>query len=246
MFNKNMAKKSITTVLGLGMALIAASYSPKIAQADNGLHLGLGIHTNAQVENNNNDHGSDEASVKASGSLNMQNMFDGSVKAAQTTFHAAVKQANTTYRVAVKVAHDKFVAAVKVTTDMSVRIAALKTYMSEKLAAFKTKSASVEAAFQAFINTQFTTNQAPVANAQNVTMHENSSVNITLTGSDPEGSALTYAVVSTTAHGTLSGTAPNMTYTPSTNFTGTDSFTFKVNDGSLDSSLKTVSITVNP
>ena len=46
------------------------------------------------------------------------------------------------------------------------------------------------------------------------------------------------------AHGTLSGTAPNVTYTPTANYNGADSFTFKANDGLLDSAPATVTITV--
>ena len=44
--------------------------------------------------------------------------------------------------------------------------------------------------------------------------------------------------------GTLSGTAPNLTYTPNANANGADSFTFKANDGTVDSNIATVSITV--
>jgi VCBS repeat-containing protein len=51
-------------------------------------------------------------------------------------------------------------------------------------------------------------------------------------------------MVSRPAHGTLSGTAPNLTYTPDKNFNGSDSFLFKVNDGIADSAPATVSITV--
>ena len=43
----------------------------------------------------------------------------------------------------------------------------------------------------------------------------------------------------------LSGTAPNLTYTPNANATGSDSFTFKVNDGTVDSVVATVSITIS-
>ncbi len=50
-------------------------------------------------------------------------------------------------------------------------------------------------------------------------------------------------MVSLPANGTLTGTAPNLTYTPRANFNGTDSFTFKVNDGLLDS--PTVTVTIN-
>jgi hypothetical protein len=87
---------------------------------------------------------------------------------------------------------------------------------------------------------------APTANSQSIAVNENSSVNIALTGSDPQGLALTYVLMSSTTHGTLSGLAPSLTYMPNTNFTGTDSFTFKVNNGTYDSNTATVTITVGP
>src|SRR5207237_7399276 len=67
---------------------------------------------------------------------------------------------------------------------------------------------------------------------------------ITLSATDVEGSPLTYAIVAGPAHGTLSGTAPAVTYTPAANYNGPDSFTFKANDGSLDSNVGTVTIAV--
>ncbi len=91
-----------------------------------------------------------------------------------------------------------------------------------------------------------TSNKPPVANNQYVTLTQDTSVTVTLTGSDPEGSPLTFMVTNGPDHGTLSGTAPNLTYKPNTGFTGTDSFMFRVNDGSLDSAEAKVSITVNP
>ncbi len=88
-------------------------------------------------------------------------------------------------------------------------------------------------------------NDPPTATAQSVSTNKNTAKAITLGGSDVEGSGLTFAVVSNPTQGTLSGTAPNLTYTPATNYTGIDNFTFKTNDGSADSALATVSITVN-
>jgi alpha-tubulin suppressor-like RCC1 family protein len=89
-----------------------------------------------------------------------------------------------------------------------------------------------------------TANTAPVANNQSVTLNEDYSASIALTGSDANGDALTYSIVSDPQHGTLSGTAPNLTYTPQANYFGSDSFTFKVNDGTADSNTATVSVTV--
>jgi VCBS repeat-containing protein len=88
-------------------------------------------------------------------------------------------------------------------------------------------------------------NDTPVADAQSVTTDENTPVAITLTASDVDGDSLTYSVVTTPVSGSLSGSAPNLTYTPNNNFNGQDSFTFTVNDGTVDSNEATVSITVN-
>ena len=87
-------------------------------------------------------------------------------------------------------------------------------------------------------------NDAPVADNLSVTTLEDTAVVITLTGSDVEGSPLTFAVLTGPTKGTLSGTTPNLTYTPSANANGADSFTFKVTDGQLDSAPATVSINV--
>jgi hypothetical protein len=88
-------------------------------------------------------------------------------------------------------------------------------------------------------------NQPPVANDQSVTTDEDTQKAITLSASDPEAQPLTYTVLSQPTHGTLSGSAPAVTYHPNANFNGSDSFTFKASDGQIDSNIATVSITVN-
>ena len=65
-----------------------------------------------------------------------------------------------------------------------------------------------------------------------------------MTGSDVDGDTLRYTIITPPAHGSLTGTAPNLTYTPALNYNGPDSFTFKVNDGTVDSANATVSLTV--
>lgn len=74
----------------------------------------------------------------------------------------------------------------------------------------------------------------------------NTATAVTLTGSDPNTPArtLTYAIGTPPTHGTLSGTLPNLTYTPAANYIGTDSFTFTVSNGLATSSAATVTITV--
>jgi len=89
-------------------------------------------------------------------------------------------------------------------------------------------------------------NDAPIANPHSVSTAEDTPVAISLMGSDPEEDPLAYSTVTGPSHGSLNGTAPNLTYMPNTNFNGSDSFTFKVNDGTADSVLATVSITVFP
>jgi hypothetical protein len=87
-------------------------------------------------------------------------------------------------------------------------------------------------------------NRAPVANDQSITTDEDTSKAITLTASDVDGDTLTFSIVAGPANGSLTGTAPNVTYTPNPNYNGPDSFTFKAYDGNLYSNVATVTITV--
>jgi formylglycine-generating enzyme required for sulfatase activity len=89
---------------------------------------------------------------------------------------------------------------------------------------------------------------APVGNDQSVIVAFNTSKPIMLTASGPDSGrqALTSAIVAQPQHGTLTGTPPSVTYTPTTGYSGPDSFTFKVNDGVADSAPATVSIAVQP
>jgi uncharacterized repeat protein (TIGR01451 family) len=89
-------------------------------------------------------------------------------------------------------------------------------------------------------------NHAPVASGQSVGGTEDTSTPITLVASDSDGDPLTWTIVTAPAHGTLSGTAPNVTYTPAATFHGADSFTFKVSDGLAESDVATVNLTIAP
>ena len=92
-----------------------------------------------------------------------------------------------------------------------------------------------------------TANEAPVATAQSVGTNEDTGKAITLAGTDPNpGDTLTFQILTQPTRGALSGTLPNITYTPGPNFNGTDSFTFRVRDGLLDSPAATVSIDIAP
>ncbi|HKQ79054.1 MAG TPA: Ig-like domain-containing protein, partial [Blastocatellia bacterium] len=86
----------------------------------------------------------------------------------------------------------------------------------------------------------------PTAQGQALTTPEDTPRAITLSGSDPGQAALSYAIVSGPSRGSLSGTAPNMVYTPAPNFNGADSFIFKVSNGRAESQEAAVYIAVNP
>jgi hypothetical protein len=90
------------------------------------------------------------------------------------------------------------------------------------------------------------TRTPPAARALQVTTAEDQSVSVELVGLDVDEDSLTFAVVKPPAHGTLSGTAPSLTYTPAADFHGSDAFTYKVSDGTLDSSTVTSWLTVTP
>ncbi|MBU1252545.1 MAG: cadherin-like domain-containing protein [Nanoarchaeota archaeon] len=91
-------------------------------------------------------------------------------------------------------------------------------------------------------------NHAPVAGNQNVKVVKNTPITLTLTGSDADEDPLTYLIVSDPEKGVISGLdsfTGKLTYTPNKDFVGDDSFTFKVNDGNIDSNnIVTVSIDV--
>ncbi|HEX5220995.1 MAG TPA: Ig-like domain-containing protein [Verrucomicrobiae bacterium] len=92
-------------------------------------------------------------------------------------------------------------------------------------------------------------NDAPFANAQNLTTPEDTTLPITLTGSDVEGTALSFILVGGPANGVISGLNTNtgaLTYLPNTNYNGNDSFTFRTSDGTNTSAIATISITVTP
>ena len=84
--------------------------------------------------------------------------------------------------------------------------------------------------------------QAPIATSQTVTVTYNNTAAITLSATGT--GTLTYAVVAQPAHGSLSGTAPNLTYTPTSGYSGADTFTFKATDSNSQAS-NTATVTIN-
>ena len=84
----------------------------------------------------------------------------------------------------------------------------------------------------------------PVAQDMSASTAEDTAINITLAGSDPEGESLTYTILEVNnATVTLNGNVAN--YLPDANYNGTDTFTYYVNDGTTDSNVATVTMTVS-
>ncbi len=88
------------------------------------------------------------------------------------------------------------------------------------------------------------TNNAPVATSKTVTVSGGTATSITIEGTDADNDTLTYYIESNTTNGTLTGQAPNMLYTPNADENGTDSFTFTVNDGQINSNIAKISINI--
>jgi VCBS repeat-containing protein len=88
-------------------------------------------------------------------------------------------------------------------------------------------------------------NDAPAAQPQARQVAEDTALGVLLMGSDVDGDGLTFEIVSGPAHGALSGTPPNISYTPDPNFNGGDGFRFRASDGSMGSEAD-VAIVVTP
>ena len=89
-------------------------------------------------------------------------------------------------------------------------------------------------------------NQAPLAQSESYQTLSDTNLFLLLKGSDPEGDTLNFQLVSQPDSGTLSGTPPNLNYTPNPGYSGSDSFAFTVSDGSDISDAASIIINVLP
>ena len=91
-------------------------------------------------------------------------------------------------------------------------------------------------------------NDAPVANDDSATTDEDTAAVIDLIGNDTdiEGDTLSFVSVSNGANGTVTDNGDGtVTYTPDLNWNGIDSFVYSVTDGTDNSNIATVTVTVN-
>jgi len=94
-------------------------------------------------------------------------------------------------------------------------------------------------------------NDAPTAAADAYSTAEDTALTVNAPGllgndSDPDGDQLRAVLVAGPSHGTLTlNPDGSFTYTPATNYTSSDSFTYQVSDGTLTSNLAMVMLTVS-
>ena len=146
----------------------------------------------------------------------------------------------------------------KTTTGTDVVYTATSESATSDSFTFKVNDGTVDSdAATVTINTTLV-NDKPVATAQTVEATEQTEKTITLAGTDAEGDTITYIVASLPTNGTLTdnGTAitsddlpktttgTDVVYTSTSDTATSDSFTFKVNDGTVDSDAATVTINI--
>jgi len=85
-----------------------------------------------------------------------------------------------------------------------------------------------------------------VAEPQTISTVTGTPIAVTLSGKESSANPLTFSIREGPYYGSLSGSAPNITYTPMDEFSGQDTFTFIVNNGLIDSDPAVVRINVDP
>lgn len=89
-------------------------------------------------------------------------------------------------------------------------------------------------------------NELPIPDDLQVQTEEETSIEVTLTGSDPEGDTLEYRLAEDPQHGTVQLAGDKVTYVPEEDFVGTDAFTYEIFDGYGLSEEGIVTVEVTP
>jgi len=95
---------------------------------------------------------------------------------------------------------------------------------------------------------RFTTvkNNSPEAFDQYIEINEDNSINFHISGTDNDNDPIDFIITEAPQHGILTGTAPDLKYTPQKHYSGMDNIVFIVNDGLSNSNSALVTITVIP
>lgn len=94
-----------------------------------------------------------------------------------------------------------------------------------------------------------TANTAPVANADSATVVEDTSTILTVLANDTDADSNTLTITgfTTPAHGAVTSNAgATLTYVPTANYSGADTFEYTISDGNGGTATATVSVTVTP
>ncbi len=90
-----------------------------------------------------------------------------------------------------------------------------------------------------------TANRPPVASSQTARGLSDEPLRLTMKASDPEQQPLSVRILTAPTKGRLSSASVSMTYTPNADFTGTDTFTYRVSDGTSESATATVILIID-
>ena len=88
-------------------------------------------------------------------------------------------------------------------------------------------------------------NDAPVCTDVPLVILQDTSGSVVPGCSDVDLNPLTFSIVSPASHGSASAGTNILNYTPNASYVGPDSFTYRANDGLLNSNISTVNVTVN-
>jgi VCBS repeat-containing protein len=140
--------------------------------------------------------------------------------------------------------------ALSLNTDGSFTYTPAAAYSGTDSFTYKVNDGTVDSNIVTVSLTISASNAAPVASGNSYTVTSGTTLNIASPGvlandSDPDGNTITAVLASSASHGTVSLNANgSFNYTPTAGYTGSDSFDYKVSDGSLTSAAATVSITI--
>ncbi|MFB6272541.1 MAG: Ig-like domain-containing protein [Salinibacter sp.] len=89
-------------------------------------------------------------------------------------------------------------------------------------------------------------NDAPTCHDVSLETDEDNANSVAPDCSDPDGDRLNYEIVEAPSHGSASVDTGSLHYQPDADFNGSDTFTYRADDGQADSQAATVDVTVNP
>ena len=131
--------------------------------------------------------------------------------------------------------------------DLESNVATVNVEVKETTENILTKESAVMANESSVVANE-SSNNAPIAFDQNLSVSTNNQLNITLTGQDTDNDPIQFEIVSNPADATLNNfdsSKGTVTYSPEMNYTGNDSFSFKViDDNDVESNTATVSVEV--